>query len=123
MKRNVKRGLDYTPLYRFLLSKIGKNWDDIFSEAVSRLDKKEPIFYMVENVNDLSLRNKSDYFYTDESTIYSKLVIDEDNILQFKNKNLVNEDFTPSCNCCTFTFNGKVLNKKFIQVCNSSSGG
>ena len=30
-------GYDYTPLFRFLLSKVGQNWDNVFSEAVSRL--------------------------------------------------------------------------------------
>lgn len=41
-----ERGLDYTPLYRFLLAKVGSNWDEVFSEAKSRLDKTEPIFIM-----------------------------------------------------------------------------
>lgn len=44
MKRGVERGLDYTPLFRFLLSKVGSDWDSVFSEAKSRLDKTEPIF-------------------------------------------------------------------------------
>ena len=31
-----ERGLDYTPLFRFLLSKVGCNWDEVFSEAKAR---------------------------------------------------------------------------------------
>ncbi len=40
-------GLDHTPLYKFLLSKVGQDWDDIYSEAVAWLDKDEPIFRLV----------------------------------------------------------------------------
>lgn len=40
-------GYDYTPLFRFLLSRVGGDWDEIFSEAVSRLDRQEPVFWMV----------------------------------------------------------------------------
>lgn len=43
MKKDVERGLDYTPLFRFLLSKVGKSWVDVHSEAVSRLDKNHQI--------------------------------------------------------------------------------
>jgi hypothetical protein len=39
MARGVQRGLDYTPLFRFLLSRVGDDWDEVHSEAVSRLDK------------------------------------------------------------------------------------
>ncbi len=42
-----ERGLDYTPFFRFLLSKVGSNWNEIFSEAKSRLNKTEPIFWLV----------------------------------------------------------------------------
>src|ERR1039458_7285436 len=47
MSKDVQRGLDYTPLYRFLLSKVGQNWNEIHSEAVSRLDNEEPIYHLV----------------------------------------------------------------------------
>ena len=40
-------GYDYTPLYKFLLSKVGQPFDIVFSEAKKRLDKTEPIYYMV----------------------------------------------------------------------------
>ena len=42
-----QNGLDYTPLFRFLLSKVGQDWDAVHSEAVARLDRQEPIYWMV----------------------------------------------------------------------------
>ena len=109
MKKDVQRGLDYTPLYRFLLSKVGSDWDAVYSEACSRLDSPKEIFYMVAQ-ND---SEKSDYFLTGESSYFSKLYVDENNKLQKVNPNFSNEDLTPSCWCCTHTFNGVVLNKKY----------
>ncbi len=108
LKQGVQRGLDYTPLYRFLLSKVGKPWDDVYSEAVSRLDKEEPIFYIVD-LNNVHDRYDMDYSNIGESGKWSKLIVDENGILQLKNPNLKNEDFMPSCECCTHTFNGVVL--------------
>lgn len=106
MHSNKRNGLDYTPLFRFLLSKVGKSWDDIYSEAKSRLHDSEPIFWMVGN--DTS----SDTFRGGKNSIYSRLIV-IDGILQIKNKDISNEDFTPSCPCCTHTFNGKPLIRKY----------
>lgn len=108
MKKDVQRGLDYTPLYRFLLSKVGQDWNEIHSEAVKRLDREEPIFFIVARNED----EKKDIVRCDESTYYSGLYIDENNKLQIVDTNIKNEDFIPSCWCCTKTFNGKVLIKK-----------
>jgi len=47
MHGRQQRGLDYTPLFFFLLSKIGQHWDEVYSEAISRLDRPDPIFWMV----------------------------------------------------------------------------
>lgn len=47
MHSKHRQGLDYTPLFRFLLSKVGQDWDAVYSEAVSRLDTPAPIFWMV----------------------------------------------------------------------------
>lgn len=44
MHGRLERGRDYTPLYKFLLSKVGQRWDDVHKEAVSRLDNAAPIF-------------------------------------------------------------------------------
>ena len=47
MHGRKRRGLDYTPLFRFLLSTVGQDWDSIYSEAAGRLDQPEPIFWLV----------------------------------------------------------------------------
>ena len=47
MHSGQRHGYDYTPLFKFLLSRAGKNWDDVYSEAISRLDQEEPIWWMV----------------------------------------------------------------------------
>lgn len=120
MKRGIERGLDYTPLYKFLLSKVGQNWDDVYREAVQRLDKVEPISYIVIDINDLG-----DHRYGvdgiirgGESTYYSSLFVDENNILQKVKPDLKNEDLQPSCGCCTHTFNGKpFINKYNYEYC------
>ncbi|WOI23844.1 hypothetical protein [Nonlabens ulvanivorans] len=105
MHGKKERGLDYTPLFRFLLSKVGKNWDDIFSEASSRLDKTEPIFWIVA----LDENEKEEYVRTGESSFFSGLYVDVENNLQLTNPNLIAKDMIPYCNCCTHTLNGKVF--------------
>ena len=107
MKKNVQRGLDYTPLYKFLLSKVGEDWDLVHSEALSRLDKEEPIYHIVAR-NDIEM---IDYTICGESSYYSKLFVDADNKLQKVNPELKNEDLYPHCWCCTYTFNGTKLQK------------
>ncbi len=98
-----QRGLDYTPLFKFLLSKVGSNWDEVFSEAKSRLDKTEPIFWIVALHED----KKKEFIRIGESTYFSGLFVDDNGILQLVNPNLKAADMTPVCNCCTHTFNGK----------------
>jgi len=100
-----QRGLDYTPLFKFLLSKVGRTWNEVFSEAKSRLDKQEPIFSIVA----LHQREKKDYVRVGESTYFSGLFVDEDGILQLVNSDLKAADMVPFCDCCTHTFNGKLF--------------
>lgn len=107
MKKSDQRGLDYTPLYKFLLSKVGEDWDKVHSQAVARLDKEEPIYHLVAKIPS----KKREYVCCDESTYYSGLYVDDDNILQKVNKDLKNEDLYPSCWCCTHTFNGTPFQK------------
>lgn len=101
MKRG-KYGYDYTPLYRFLLSKVGERWDDVYSEAVSRLDKPEPIFYMVvlhPQPDEQPSRRLG------ESAYFSTLTVNEEGILV-----KLNPDYEMTevyCQCCTHTWNGK----------------
>ena len=103
MRRGAERGLDFTPLYMFLLSKVGQNWDDIYSEAVSRLPYSDPIFHLVKD------KDWGPTVRCGESSRYSALYIDENNLLQKVDPELTNEKLTPSCPCCTHTFNGKPL--------------
>lgn len=105
MSGRKERGLDYTPLYRFLLSKVGSNWDDVFSEAKSRLDKTEPIF----NIVALNEHEKEDFVRTGESSYFSGLYVDNNGILQLSNPNLTAKEMTPFCTCCTHTLNGKLF--------------
>jgi hypothetical protein len=110
------RGLDYTPLYKFLLSKVGSNWYDVYSEAISRLDSKHyktdenPIFYIV------SQQIKNDdigYVRIGESSYYSSLFIDKNNVLQKVNNALNETGLKPFCSCCTHTLNGKQFTQKY----------
>ena len=105
MSRNQERGLDYTPLYRFLLSKVGSNWDDVFSEAKSRLVDAKPIFHMVA----IRENEKEDFIRSGESSYFSGLYVNYDGILQLCNPNLKAIDMKPFCSCCTHTFNGKLF--------------
>lgn len=115
MAKNKHRGLDYTPLFKFLLSKVGQEWDKIYSQAVARLDTAEPIGWMVNlHSTEEEIQKEVDYFIV-EKAYYSKLYVDDKGILQVINPNLKNEDFKPSCDCCTHTFNGKVFNHKYEQ--------
>jgi hypothetical protein len=107
MHKKVNRGLDYTPLFKFLLSKVGKNFDEVFKEAKSRLDKEEPIFYMVEKGEP-----KNEIFCGNENDYYNSLYIDEEGILRKVNENYSQQKSLIRCRCCTFTFNGKVIAKK-----------
>lgn len=104
MHGKKERGLDYTPLFRFLLSKVGSNWDEIFSEAKSRLDKTEPIFWLVA----LNENEKKDVVRIGDSSYYSGLYVDSEGILQLSNPTIDAKDLKHHCDCCTHTFNGQV---------------
>ena len=109
MKGKRKKGYDYTPLYRFLHSKVGQDWNEIYSEAKSRLDKTDPIFYIVEKPNTPYTRLASspkDIARVGEGTYWHTMYIDENKTLQFKNKEAT---IKASCNCCTHTLDGKII--------------
>ena len=109
MSQGVKRGLDYTPLFRFLLSSVGKKWDKVHSEAVSRLDHEEPIYGMVS----LTEEEATDYAGVGESSYFSGLYVDTAGYLQITSPELTPETFEPFCGCCTHTFNGTLISKKY----------
>jgi len=104
-----KYGYDYTPLFKFLLSKVGLQWDDIYSEAKSRLDKADPIFWMVA-LND---SEKRDIVRIGEATYYSGMYIDNEGLLQKANPDAPTP--IPSCSCCTYSFNGEVISSNFYE--------
>ena len=72
MHGSKRRGLDYTPLFRFLLSKVGEDWDAVYGEADARLDRPDPIFWLVARTE----ADERDYVCLGESSYYSGLTID-----------------------------------------------
>jgi hypothetical protein len=109
MHGKKRRGLDYTPLFRFLLSKVGSEWDTVFSEAVSRLDCPDPIFWLVALRED----KRKDVVCVGESSYYSGLYVDDRGLLQRVNPLLGPSSFEPTCPCCTHTFNGVHFTKSY----------
>lgn len=105
MRKNEHRGLDYTPLFRFLLSKVGEPWVAAHAEAIGRLDREEPIWWLVARTE---AERKSHVWIGDNSS-FSGLYIDDDGRLANVAPDLRNEDIAPSCPCCTHTFNGVPL--------------
>ena len=103
------RGLDYTPLFKFLLSKVGSSWNEVHAEAVSRLDRPEPIFWLVA----LREAEEREYVRTGEASYFSGLRVDEQGMLQVVNPSLGPESLFPQCACCTHTFNGHRFTRPF----------
>ena len=109
MHKSHRHGLDYTPLYRFLLSKVGQDWAEVHSEAVARLDREDPIWRMVARTE----AEKRDLVCLGESSWFSGLFVDGDGRLARVNPDLRIEDMEPDCPCCTHTFNGKPFVRKY----------
>lgn len=91
MHSGQRHGFDYTPLFRFLLSKVGENWADVHSEAVARLDREEPIAWMVA----ASYSEGSPFFQAGESSYFSGLYVDEHNILAVVDPGLTADTMRP----------------------------
>lgn len=111
MHSHQRHGFDYTPLFRFLLSKVGQPWDKVFSEANSRLDHPEPVFCMVA----LHESDKDEYVRLDHSSYYSGLWVDEAGVLKKVNPQLTPDQIKPICDCCTHTFNGVVFRQALAR--------
>lgn len=107
---------NYTPLFKYLLSQVGKNWDDVWKDVFPRVDGvSDPIRLMVINVNKhgnvIEVENKQPYFsynlrYYGYRT-FSTLFVDENNILQYVDKN-----FRPhhdNLGMITKSFNAKAI--------------
>lgn len=109
MHGKARRGLDYTPLFRFLLSKVGSDWNEVHAEAVARLDRPDPIFWLVAR----QPHEQQDVVRLGESSYFSGLRIDEHGRLQRVNPSLGPADLAPTCGCCTHTFNGVKFTRAF----------
>jgi hypothetical protein len=106
------RGLDYTPLYRFLLSRVGQDWDLIHQAAMPRLDQEAPLYHLVAR----SLGERHAYVCIGESSYYSGLYIDDNNRLQLVDPSLGASSLDPQCACCTHTFNGVKFTRRFVAA-------
>ncbi|TNE46233.1 MAG: hypothetical protein EP343_24315 [Deltaproteobacteria bacterium] len=113
MPRKIRRGRDYTPLFRFLLSKVGESWDAVYKEAVSRLDSPEPIFWLVSSHLSEGLQ---DVVRIGIHSYYSRLYVDDNKRLQKVNPSLTTKDFYPACSCCTHSFNGELFDNDWVRL-------
>jgi hypothetical protein len=103
MHPNTKHGHDYTPLHRFLLSRVGKPWVETKSEALSRIDDESQVWWMVAVAEEERRR----CVRTGENSYFSGLYVDEEGILRVVEPTLTAETFEVTCTCCTHTFNGE----------------
>jgi hypothetical protein len=102
MHGKQRRGLDYTPLFKFLLARVGQDWDATYREAVARIDHPAPIFWLVARQED----ERKPRVRIGGRAFYSGLYVDENNRLAVVDPDLSVETMEPSCACCTHTFNG-----------------
>lgn len=110
MHPGLRLGRDYTPLFKFLLSRVGADWTQTHREAVARLDKAEPIFWMVARTE----AERTPRVCLGENAFFSGLYVDDENRLALVDPSLRIEDMEPSCPCCTHTFNGKPFIRKYV---------
>ena len=91
---------------------MGLDWTATHSEAVSRLDREEPIWWFVAR-NEC---DRQDSVRMGESAYYSGLYVDDDNILRKVEPALTAATFKVHCDCCTHTFNGdRVASTQYNQ--------
>ena len=109
MRQEIKRGLDYTPLFKFLLSNVGCQWNQVHSEALARLDKEEPLYWLVAKCKE----DASAVVRTGESSYFSGLYIDDNGLLKIVDPETSKKSLEPLCACCTHTFNGILFEKKY----------
>jgi hypothetical protein len=106
-------GWDYTPLFKYLLSKVGLPWKEVYKDVKARVNSTVPIYWMVNRYKNVD--SLLGYIRVGESTYYSSLYVDDKGILQFVDKSINENTLEPSCNCCTHTFNGKRFTKKYKE--------
>lgn len=100
---------DYTPLYRFLLARVGEPWDAVHAEAVSRLDNVDPIEWMVA----MRPEDEKPYVYIGENSAWSGLKVETSGRLARVDPTLGPEHMEPGCPCCTHTLNGVPFGRPF----------
>jgi hypothetical protein len=103
MHPDTKHGHDYTPLHRYLLSRVGKPWLETKTEALSRIDDESQVWWMVAAPGEERRR----CVRTGENSYFSGLFIDDEGILRVVEPTLTAETFEATCSCCTHTFNGE----------------
>ena len=97
----MKHGYDYTPLFRYLLSRVGDLWEDIYTYVKPRLNTTEAIWIMVSRSG---YPQESSYFCLSEGSYWSQLWIDDEGRLQRVDPTQANA--SPGCWCHTYSFNG-----------------
>ncbi|MEL6345929.1 MAG: hypothetical protein AAFV53_22650 [Myxococcota bacterium] len=110
MARGKRRGLDYTPLFRFLLSRVGQPWTPTLAEAQARLDREAPIWWLVAGHRE----DGHDVVCIGERSYYSGLYVDDDDVLRKVAPEIGPETLAPRCSCCTHTFNGVPFTRPFV---------
>ncbi len=106
-------GWDYTPLFKYLLSKVGQPWDDVYKDIKPKLNSTDPIYWMISTNKDVT--TLLGYIRVGESTYYSSLYVDDKGLLQYVDKSINENTLEPFCKCCTHTFNGKRFTKKYKE--------
>lgn len=107
-----KNGRCFKPLYNFLLSSVGKNFDVVRSEALRRIESCDAARLYDIISRDTDTENIEAITRISESSTFSTLYIDSDNILRVAHPEICNEHISPTCYCCTHTFNGKPIKHK-----------
>ncbi|HGE4354010.1 TPA: hypothetical protein ACGK4L_004773, partial [Escherichia coli] len=78
MSGKINYGLDYSPLFMFLLRKTGEKSDQVYSEAILRLDLPDPTFFLVA-LHETDQRN---FVRCGKSSYYNGLYVDENGYLK-----------------------------------------
>lgn len=102
-----KYGYDYTPLFKFLLSKIGSDWDQVYSQAKARLNDPKPIFWMVA----VHESERKDIVRLGESTYYSGLFVNKNGKLALVNPDIQTSDLPEPYPGETLSFNGTAIDQ------------
>lgn len=122
MTRKNKDGYDYTPLYQYLIKSVGRDFDLICKEVYPRIEDRSKIWDIIEKEKiyfkdgvayyllnnecvDVTVHNSFNHWYGTQD--WSALYIDDNNILQFVDKNYRNFVNGKTCDWETVTLNGK----------------